>query len=70
LRFFVAFDLACSEKLNFWQGLDTETPFLKLGDKIYEGRFEYTVGTHLFFEQGRMTLKFERFHELRIGAVF
>ncbi len=37
------------------QGLDTETPFLKLGDKIYEGRFEYTVGTHLFFEQGMIS---------------
>jgi hypothetical protein len=48
--------LASAEELQLWQGLDTETPFLKLGDKIYEGRFEYTVGTHLFFEQGRIVL--------------
>ena len=37
------------------QGLDTPTPFLKLGTRIYEGRYEYTVGTHLFFEEGEDT---------------
>jgi hypothetical protein len=34
-----------------WQGLETDTPFLQLGSKTYQGHYEYVVGTHLYFEE-------------------
>mmetsp|Transcript_7412 Transcript_7412/g.11663 ORF Transcript_7412/g.11663 Transcript_7412/m.11663 type:complete len:104 (+) Transcript_7412:263-574(+) len=34
-------------------GLETDTPILKLGNKVYQGQYQYVVGTHLFFDQSQ-----------------
>jgi hypothetical protein len=31
------------------KGLDTSTPFLRLGNTIYRGAFDTTIGTDLIF---------------------
>jgi hypothetical protein len=36
---------------NGLQGLETDTPYLQLGPKTYQGHYEYVVGTHLYFEE-------------------
>jgi len=34
-------------------GLDTETPILKLDNHLFEGRYEDTIGTHIFFAENQ-----------------
>lgn len=40
-------DLVCK-----FIGLDREEPLVQLGNQIFSGRFEDTVGTSVFFKQG------------------
>ena len=37
------------------QGLDTETPFLQLDDKVFKGEVENTLGTQIIFEEFLLT---------------
>jgi len=32
-------------------GLDTQTPFLQLDDKVFKGHYEDTFGTYILFEE-------------------
>lgn len=34
-----------------WKGLETETPFVKITDTVYQGRWEMAPGTDMFFSQ-------------------
>merc|ERR1712205_232096 len=42
-------DFADSDVTFNLMGLETDSPLLRIGTKMYEGRFEYVIGTHLFF---------------------
>lgn len=33
------------------QGLETDTPYMQLGGRMYEGQYEYVMGTHMYFEE-------------------
>ncbi|EKX31134.1 hypothetical protein GUITHDRAFT_122661 [Guillardia theta CCMP2712] len=60
-----------TETLLF-SNLDTPTPCLRVGDREYEGHYEYVIGTHLYFssegENGSSTSPAEQQAEDRVPS--
>jgi hypothetical protein len=37
--------------VDAFQGLETSTPYMQLGGRMYEGQYEYVMGTHMYFQE-------------------